>query len=240
MYTNILIPTDGSELAGKAVQHGIALAKRIGAKVTALTVLLPFHVFTTDTQMIEDTPAQYRVRMQEHAEKTLSAVGQAAQAAGVACETVDVEHEHPYRAIIDTAASKGCDLIVMASHGRHGISAMVLAHPATGATSLRENGPQLPEARALGCFSRAPCVRFSGHSFSGRAADHDRGDGRQKTDKTASPMPNGGMAEAGSNRLHWSTGERRRLSLNPKKRGCTRLLEQCGLPSERGLQWITA
>jgi nucleotide-binding universal stress UspA family protein len=86
MYTNILIPTDGSELAGKAVQHGIALAKRIGAKVTALTVLLPFHVFTTDTQMIEDTPAQYRVRMQEHAEKTLSAVGQAAQAAGVACE----------------------------------------------------------------------------------------------------------------------------------------------------------
>ena len=88
MYTNILIPTDGSELAGKAVQHGIALAKRIGAKVTALTVLLPFHVFTTDTQMIEDTPAQYQVRMQEHAEKTLSTVGQAAQAAGVACETV--------------------------------------------------------------------------------------------------------------------------------------------------------
>ena len=85
-----------------------------------------------------------------------------------------------------------------------------------------------------------PCVPLSGHSFSGRAADHDRGDGRQKTDKTASPMPNGGMAEAGSNRLHWSTGERRRLSLNPKKRGCTRLLEQCGLPSERGLQWITA
>ena len=126
MYTNILIPTDGSELAGKAVQHGIALAKRIGAKVTALTVLLPFHVFTTDTQMIEDTPAQYRARMQEHAEKTLSAVGQAAQAAGVACETVQVEHEHPYQAIIDTAASKGCDLIVMASHGRHGISAIVL------------------------------------------------------------------------------------------------------------------
>ena len=54
MYTNILIPTDGSELAGKAVEHGIALAKRIGAKVTVLTVLPPFHTFTTDTQMIED------------------------------------------------------------------------------------------------------------------------------------------------------------------------------------------
>ena len=126
MYTNILIPTDGSELAGKAVQHGIALGKRIGAKVTVLTVLPPFHLITTDPQMIEDTPAQYKARMQDHVEKTLGAVAQAAQAAGVACETVQVEHEHPYRAIIDTADSKGCDLIVMASHGRHGISAIVL------------------------------------------------------------------------------------------------------------------
>jgi nucleotide-binding universal stress UspA family protein len=56
MYTNILIPTDGSELAGKAVQNGVALAKRIDAKTTVLTVLPPFHLFTTDTQMLEDTP----------------------------------------------------------------------------------------------------------------------------------------------------------------------------------------
>jgi len=126
MYTNILIPTDGSELAGKAVEHGIALAKRIGAKVTALTVLLPFHVLTTDVRMIEDTPAQYKARMQHHAEQTLGAVARAALTAGVTCETVHVEHEHPYRAIIETAESKGCDLIVMASHGRRGISAVVL------------------------------------------------------------------------------------------------------------------
>ena len=126
MYTNILIPTDGSELAGKAVEHGIDLAKRIGAKITVLTVLPPFHTFTTDTQMIEDTPAQYKARMQKQAANTLGAVTHAAQAAGVACEAVQVEHEHPYRAIIDTAESKGCDLIVMASHGRHGISAIVL------------------------------------------------------------------------------------------------------------------
>ncbi len=126
MYSKILIPTDGSELAAKAVQHGLALAKRIGAKVTVLTVLPRFHTFTFDTQMIEDTPAQYEARMQKHAEKTLGAVAAAAQAAGVACETVQVEHEHPYRAIIDTADAKGCDLIVMASHGRHGVSAIVL------------------------------------------------------------------------------------------------------------------
>ena len=126
MYTNILIPTDGSELAGKAVEHGIALAKRIGAKATVLTVLPPFHTFTIDAQMIEDTPARYRARMEGHAEKILGAVAHAAQAAGLACETVQVEHEHPYRAIIDTAELKVCDLIVMASHGRHGISAIVL------------------------------------------------------------------------------------------------------------------
>ena len=82
MYTNILIPADGSELAGKAVEHGIALAKRIGAKATVLTVLPPFHTLATDTQMIEDTPAQYKARMQKQAEKTLGAVTNAAQATG--------------------------------------------------------------------------------------------------------------------------------------------------------------
>jgi nucleotide-binding universal stress UspA family protein len=126
MYTNILIPTDGSDLAGKAVAHGLALAERIGAKVVALTVSPPFHTFTSDTQMLEDTPAQYQERMQQHADRTLGAVSRAALAASVACEAVHIEHEHPYRAIIDIAASKGCDLIVMASHGRHGISAVIL------------------------------------------------------------------------------------------------------------------
>jgi nucleotide-binding universal stress UspA family protein len=126
MYTNIVIPTDGSELAGKAVQHGIELAKRLGAKVTVLTVTPPFHTFTTNTQMIEDTPARYKARTHEHAEKILGAVANAAQAAGVICETVQVEHEHPYRAIIDIAELRGCDLIVMASHGRHGVSALLL------------------------------------------------------------------------------------------------------------------
>jgi nucleotide-binding universal stress UspA family protein len=126
MYTNILIPTDGSELAGKAARHGIAFAQRIAAKVTALTVSPPFHTFTTDTQMIEDTPAQYQTRMRNHAEKTLSAIADAARTAGVACEIVYVEHEHPYRAIIDTADTKACDLIVMASHGRRGFATIVL------------------------------------------------------------------------------------------------------------------
>jgi hypothetical protein len=93
MYTNILTPTDGSELAAKAVQHGIALAKGIGAKVTVLTVLPLFHVFTTDPQMIEDTPAQYKARMQERAEEILGTIARAAQVAGVAGDSVHFEDE---------------------------------------------------------------------------------------------------------------------------------------------------
>ena len=119
MYTHILIPTDGSELAGQAVQHGAALAKQIGAKVTMLTVLPP-EMITSDREMSEIRKAS----MRKHAEEILSAV--AIQTAGVACETIQVEHEQPYQAIINTADSKGCDLIVMASHGRRGISAIVL------------------------------------------------------------------------------------------------------------------
>ena len=119
MYHHILIPIDGSELAGKAVQHGAALAKQIGAKVTMLTVLPP-EMITSDREMSEIRKAS----MRKHAEEILSAV--AKQTAGIACETIQVEHEQPYQAIIDTADSKGSDLIVMASHGRRGISAIVL------------------------------------------------------------------------------------------------------------------
>ena len=121
MYTHILIPTDGSELAGKGVQHGVALAKLIGAKITILTVLPP-DMITADREVDEIRKAS----KQKHAEEVLLAVATQTQTAGVACETIQVEDEHPYQAIINTADSKGCDLIVMASHGRRGISAIVL------------------------------------------------------------------------------------------------------------------
>lgn len=126
MYSHILIPTDGSDLAGKAVRHGMALAGAIGAKTTVLTVSPQFHVLTADAQMIEDTRDQYETRMRDQANKILDAAAVAARTAGVVCETIQTEQEHPYQAIIDTAAAKGCDLIVMASHGRHGIAALVL------------------------------------------------------------------------------------------------------------------
>jgi nucleotide-binding universal stress UspA family protein len=108
------------------VQYGMAFAKEIGATITVLTVTVPFHVFTLDPQVVEDTADQYKNRVQVDTAKLFGAVARAANAAGVSCETLQVEHEHPYQAIIDTARSTGCDLIVMASHGRRGVTALVL------------------------------------------------------------------------------------------------------------------
>jgi nucleotide-binding universal stress UspA family protein len=126
MYTHILIPTDGSALAGKAVQHGSALASAIGARVSVLTVTTPFHVFTLDPDMGEDSPSEYRERIEKQVARTLSAAGEVMKAAGVAFDLLAAEHGHPYQAIIDTAKARGCDLVVMASHGRRGIAGLVI------------------------------------------------------------------------------------------------------------------
>ena len=126
MYQHLLIPTDGSELSQKAVDHGIAMAQAINAKVTALTVTAPFHTLAVEPVMVTDTRDQYDQHVAACAAKYLQAAKQSASGAAVSCDTVHIESEHPYQAIIDTAAQRGCDLIVMASHGRRGISAVVL------------------------------------------------------------------------------------------------------------------
>jgi len=129
MYRNILIPTDGSVLAERGVAHGLALAKSVGAKVTAIIVEAPFSVYgVPESRLRQMTEAftQYEQQVKAHAAKVMTHVGDLAKAAGVACDTVLLEHYHPYEAIIATAKDKGCDLIVMASHGRSGISAVLL------------------------------------------------------------------------------------------------------------------
>jgi nucleotide-binding universal stress UspA family protein len=126
MHTHILIPTDGSDLSDEAIQYGTALAKAVNAKVTGVTVLPPIHVLAVEPEMVADTLESYRQCMTTVAAQRLAKVKEAADPAGVSCEVMHVEHEHPYKAIIDVANSKACDLIVMASHGRRGLSAIVL------------------------------------------------------------------------------------------------------------------
>jgi nucleotide-binding universal stress UspA family protein len=126
MHKHILIPTDGSDLSYEAIQYATALAKAVNARVTGVTVSPPIHVLAVEPDMVADTLESYRQRMTPVAAQRLAKVEEATAAAGVSCEVVHVEHEHPYKAIIDVANSKACDLIVMASHGRRGISAIVL------------------------------------------------------------------------------------------------------------------
>jgi nucleotide-binding universal stress UspA family protein len=134
MYRHILIPTDGSELAHKAVTHGLALAKLVGAKVTALTVEASFSVYDLPSSKelrISGAFAEHAEHAKAHASKVLDGVAAAAKAAGVPCETLQVVHDHPYEAIVATAKDKGCDLIVIASHGRSGVAAIVLGSVTT-------------------------------------------------------------------------------------------------------------
>lgn len=126
MYKHILIPTDGSELSKMALEEGVALAKALGARVTVVTVTAPFHVITVSPGMLTDTPERYKERVKALASQYLDVAKNIAAAAGVACEVVNIEHEHPYKAIIDTAQHRGCDAIQMASHGRRGVSAVLL------------------------------------------------------------------------------------------------------------------
>jgi nucleotide-binding universal stress UspA family protein len=126
MFKHILIPTDGSDLSRKAILYGVQLAKESGAKVTGLTVTEPYQAAGVDTVFVPVDLGDYEEQSRVLSEKAIEQVKMAAQAAGVSCETIREVHDQPYRAIIDAALALGCDLIVMASHGRRGISALLL------------------------------------------------------------------------------------------------------------------
>ena len=131
MYKRILIPTDGSELSTAAIRHGVALAKALGAPVTVLTVTPPFRPAAIDPVMVPDNPERWQQDADAEAERLFRVAREIAAAAGVACECVLVMNDQPYQAIIDTARAKGCDAIVMASHGRRGVAALVLGSETT-------------------------------------------------------------------------------------------------------------
>ena len=124
MYKNILIATDGSDLATRAAKYGVNLAKSVGAKIIAVNVSKPYHWF--DPDMLPEAQVEYTEGAKRAAAAVLGAIADTAKTAGVACQTIHVEEEQPYKAIVDAARSKDCDLIVMASHGRSGVSAVVL------------------------------------------------------------------------------------------------------------------
>jgi nucleotide-binding universal stress UspA family protein len=133
MYQHILIATDGSELAGKAVNHGMALAKRLDIPVTAVTVTEPWSVLELGRMARhgnQNPIAQFEDMAIVAATSILDKVKQIANSHGISCDVIHVQDQHPAEGIIATAKDKGCDLIVMASHGRRGFDRVLLGSQA--------------------------------------------------------------------------------------------------------------
>ena len=131
MYEHILISTDGSEVAQQGVDHGLSLAKALGARITIITVTerfpVPVHLgiaggYIPGTSEI----ALYDAGQKEVAQKVLAAVEAAANELGVPADTVHVPGGYPAEAIIEVAKARGCSLIVMASLGHRGLRKLVL------------------------------------------------------------------------------------------------------------------
>ena len=131
MYKRVLTATDGSDLSRKAIEQGVALAKSIGASVVGITVSPTFHTFAVDPVIVTETPEQYRRECAAWAERVLAVLRDTAGVAGLPYDGVHVINDHPHEAIISTARDKQCDLIVMASHGRKGVSALLLGSETT-------------------------------------------------------------------------------------------------------------
>jgi nucleotide-binding universal stress UspA family protein len=139
MYKHILIATDGSDLAQRAELIGLTLAKALGAQVTAVTVTEPWDALSMAALAERGMPnpvADYDECMAAAANRILWGMDETAKKIGVSCATLHVKDRHPAEGIIEAAKERGCDLIVMASHGRRGISRVLLGSQTTKVVTL--------------------------------------------------------------------------------------------------------
>jgi nucleotide-binding universal stress UspA family protein len=130
VYKHLLIATDGSELADKAVQQGVALAKALSASVSGVTVTESWASVAPGEIALAFPRAEYEKSAAANAARILSSVADAAKEAGVKCEVVHMKDQFPAEGIIDAAKARGCHLIVMSSHGRRGFMRLVLGSQA--------------------------------------------------------------------------------------------------------------
>ncbi len=125
MFKRILVPTDGSEITAKAIDAAIELAKSVGAQLYTISVKEPFP-YSAISEMQPTPPQEFFDAQERIALKRVHAVVEQSQQAGLNCQSHTVEALHPWEAIIDHARRMECDLLVMASHGRRGMSALLL------------------------------------------------------------------------------------------------------------------
>ena len=128
MFKHILLPTDGSPVARKAIKAGVALAKELGAKVTAYYALdsVQPYIYAEGYAISTDTLQDFDKRAREQGRKYLAEVEKAATAAGVACQTLITQPATTYQGIVAAARKQKCDVIFMASHGRGELASLIL------------------------------------------------------------------------------------------------------------------
>jgi nucleotide-binding universal stress UspA family protein len=127
MFKHILIPTDGSELSQKAIRTGIELAKFHGARVTGVHAIPDYHLMIAYEGAFDPvTEERIEKEARSRADGYLEFIQKECRAANVACETVCETSDHPYDAILKTADANKCDLILLHSHGRRGLAAVLL------------------------------------------------------------------------------------------------------------------
>jgi nucleotide-binding universal stress UspA family protein len=129
MYDHILIATDGSELAAKGVRHGLALAGPLGARVTVLTVSEPLQLQAAKQAVaagVDDPVARYDQQIDDDMKDRFEPIERQAAERRIQIDLLHEIDQSPAQAILRTARLKGCDLIVMTSHGRHGAARLLL------------------------------------------------------------------------------------------------------------------
>ena len=127
MFKHILVPTDGSALSQGAARSAVSLAKECGARITALYAKPEFHtLFVEGVKIDESVWKRTSELVEKEALEILGFISHLCSEAGVPCTALAVNSLEPSEAIIDTATKNGCDLIFMASHGRKGLSSLLL------------------------------------------------------------------------------------------------------------------
>ena len=126
MYKHILVPTDGSPLAAKAVQAAITFAAEVGARVTGYYAIEDMNMHHAGAHLTKDLIAEFEKRSNEAADKHASEPSGAAKAAGVAYDWKISKVTQPHEGIIEAARDAGCDIIFMASHGHRGLTGLIV------------------------------------------------------------------------------------------------------------------
>lgn len=131
MFKHILIATDGSTLSERAITAGVKLARTLSAQITGVTVSQPFHIVAAHSVVLSGSSEVYEADCERRARKYLATIGKLAAEHAIPYSGEHVYAAQPYQAIVHTAERLGCDLICMASHGRRGISALLLGSETT-------------------------------------------------------------------------------------------------------------